>query len=46
MAKRPASAPPLSEAAQAARNREESNIYYVALTRSKLHLVLATGRLN
>jgi superfamily I DNA/RNA helicase len=42
--KRPASAPPLSPEAEAARAREESNIYYVALTRAKAHLVLATER--
>lgn len=42
--KRPASAPPLSPEAEAARAREEANIYYVALTRAKAHLVMATER--
>lgn len=46
MARRPASAPPLSAAAAAARAKEEANIYYVALTRAKAHLVLAHGRLE
>ena len=41
--KRSASAPPISEALAAARAKEEANIYYVALTRTKAHLVMATG---
>ena len=44
--KRPASAPPLSEAAEAARAREEANVYYVALTRTKMTLVMATGKIS
>lgn len=41
--KRPTGAPHLSPEAEAARAKEEANIYYVALTRSKMSLVLATG---
>lgn len=44
--KRSQSAPPMSEEAEAARAREESNIYYVALTRSKEHLVLVQGEVR
>jgi DNA helicase-2/ATP-dependent DNA helicase PcrA len=46
MSKRPRTGPPQSEAAKAAQAREEANIYYVALTRAKQHLVLAEGRLT
>ena len=38
--RRSPSSPPLSEAAEAARAKEEANIYYVALTRAKSHLVI------
>jgi superfamily I DNA/RNA helicase len=41
--KRPANAAPQSPEAAAAQAREEANIYYVALTRSKMTLVLASG---
>lgn len=39
--KRPVTAAPLSPEAELARAKEEANIYYVALTRAKQHLVLA-----
>jgi superfamily I DNA/RNA helicase len=42
--KRPANAAPLSPAVEQARAKEEANIYYVALTRSKHHLVLIEGQ--
>jgi superfamily I DNA/RNA helicase len=41
--KRPSSAPPISEDLAAAQAKEEANIYYVALTRAKAHLVLASA---
>jgi len=41
--KRPPTAPPLSPAAEAARAKEEANVYYVALTRAKNHLTMAAG---
>jgi len=40
--KRPAGAPQLSPEAEAARAKEEANVYYVALTRAKATLVLAS----
>ncbi len=40
--KRPANSPSVSPETAAAQAREEANIYYVALTRAKSHLVLAS----
>jgi hypothetical protein len=42
--KRPVSAPPMSPEAELARAKEEANIYYVALTRSKSELILCEGK--
>jgi superfamily I DNA/RNA helicase len=42
--KRPANAAPINPVAEAARAKEEANIYYVALTRTKKHLVMIEGR--
>jgi len=42
--KRPAHAAPRSPEAEAQEAREEANVYYVALTRAKATLVLATGQ--
>jgi superfamily I DNA/RNA helicase len=41
--KRPANAAPISPEAAEAQAREEANIYYVAITRAKATLVLASG---
>lgn len=42
----PANAPKQSEAAKAAQAKEESNIYYVAITRAKQHLVRVVGEVR
>jgi len=44
--RRPANAAPVSPEAAEAQAREEANIYYVAVTRAKAHLVLATGEVR
>jgi superfamily I DNA/RNA helicase len=43
--KRPLSAPPLSPEAEQKAARQEANVLYVAKTRAKKHLIMATGKL-